>query len=659
MNPTFVTYLKIPGYIILYFLLLIALGIFVNRVRRLYGFLRLGGKENRFDDLRKRVIFFLTRVLGQWCTLRSISKKDLSGMGHFFMFWAFVLFFVNYAYLFIWGGWHKTGSLTELGNVFSSVFSSLLEFLALLAIGAVIWALCRRYLAKAERLERGFEPAIILILVFLLLATHFVGEAIRMSLFHEAHGGTLSSAFSVAFGGFSQSTRETSYYIVWWFHIFILFSFLVYIPYSKHLHIFASLFNVFFRSLGPKGALPPIDIETAENLGVGKIEQFTWKQLLDLYACAECGRCQASCPAYLSGKPLSPQQMIRNLKNHLIERGRRKESASSLIGGAISEEEIWDCLTCYACQEVCPVSNEHIHKINELRRNLVLMDNKIPETAERALRTLMMRGDPWTGAQYLRMDWTDDLDVKVLSKENNVDLLFWVGCTGALDERNMKVTISFAKLMKQAGVNFGILGAEESCCGDPARRMGQELLFQTHVQRNIEKFKRYNVKRIVTICPHGYNTLKNEYPQFGGDFEVIHHTEFIAELIREGKLKPVRTVDKKVTYHDPCYLGRYNDVYQAPRTILSSIPGLNFIELERSRRESFCCGGGGGHMWLEENVGTRINIMRIQDVIEAEVDILATACPFCLQMMEEGVKRKHVEKSIEVMDISELLQRTI
>jgi Fe-S oxidoreductase len=257
------------------------------------------------------------------------------------------------------------------------------------------------------------------------------------------------------------------------------------------------------------------------------------------------------------------------------------------------------------------------------------------------------------------MDWTDDLDVKVLSKENNVDLLFWVGCTGALGERNMKVTISFAKLMKQAGVNFGILGAEESCCGDPARRMGQELLFQTHVQRNIEKFRRYNVKRIVTICPHGYNTLKNEYPQFGGDFEVIHHTEFIAELIREGKLKPVRTVDKKVTYHDPCYLGRYNDVYQAPRTILSSIPGLNFIELERSRRESFCCGGGGGHMWLEENVGTRINIMRIQDVIEAEVDILATACPFCLQMMEEGVKRKHVEKSIEVMDISELLQRTI
>jgi Fe-S oxidoreductase len=286
------------------------------------------------------------------------------------------------------------------------------------------------------------------------------------------------------------------------------------------------------------------------------------------------------------------------------------------------------------------------------------MDNKIPETVERALRTLMMRGDPWTGAQYLRTDWTDGLDVKVLSKESNVDLLFWVGCTGALDERNMKVTISFAKLMKLAEINFGILGAEETCCGDPARRMGQELLFQTQVQRNIETFRRYNVKRIVTICPHGYNTIKNEYPQFGGDFEVIHHTQLIAELIREGKLKPIRTVDKKVTYHDPCYLGRYNDVYAAPRTILSSVPGLNFIELERSGRESFCCGGGGGHLWLEENIGKRINLMRTEDVIGAQVDIVATACPFCLQMLEDGIKKKHLQESIAAMDIAELLQNT-
>lgn len=608
----------------------------------------------------KRAILFLTNVLGQWCTLKSVSKKDLSGIGHFLMFWTFILFFLNYTYLFIWGAWHQNNSLMELGTTLSSIFSSALDFLALLAIGAVLWALYRRYVLRAERLERGFEPAIILILAFFLLITHFAGEALRISISRDAHGGVLSTGLSGAFGSLGKGAKQTFYYASWWLHILILFSFLVYIPYSKHLHIFASLFNIFFRSLNPKGALTPIDVETVENLGVSKIEEFNWKQLLDLYACAECGRCQINCPAYLSGKALSPQQMIKNLKTHLIKKGNtHREPAPSLIGGTISEEEIWDCLTCYACEEVCPVSNEHIHKINEMRRNLVLMENKIPETVERALRTLMMRGDPWTGGQYLRTDWNEGLEVKILSKESNVDVLYWVGCTGALDERNMKVTISFAELMKQAGINFGILSAEESCCGDPARRMGHELVFQTQAHRNIEIFNRYNMKKTVTICPHCYNTLKNEYPQFGGAFEVIHHTELIAALIKEGKLKPAKNLEKKVTYHDPCYLGRYNDVCAAPRTILSSIPGLNFIELKRSHRESFCCGGGGGHMWLEENVGKRINIMRTEEIVEAKVDVVATACPFCLQMLEEGIKKKHLQDALKAMDLSELLQLTI
>jgi len=272
---------------------------------------------------------------------------------------------------------------------------------------------------------------------------------------------------------------------------------------------------------------------------------------------------------------------------------------------------------------------------------------------------LMMRGDPWTGTQYLRMDWADGLDVKVLSKNSDIDILFWVGCTGALDERNIKVTIAFAKLMKEAGVNFGILGTEESCCGDPARRLGQEILFQTQVQRNLETFKKYNIKKIVTICPHGYNTFKNEYPQFGGNFEVIHHTEMIAELIQAKKLKLVRGVDKKVTYHDPCYLGRYNGIYAAPRTILSLIPDLKFVELERSGSESFCCGGGGGHIWLEENTGKRINVMRADDVVASKANIVVTACPFCLQMLAEGIKKNHMQESIQSMDICELLQETI
>jgi len=660
MNPTLQTYLDIPNFLILYFLLAVALSIFFYRASKLYGLLRLGGKEDRFDHIGKRIPLFLSNVIGQWCTLRSVSRKDLAGIGHFLMFWTFALFLVNYTYLFIWGAWHQISSLLELGNRFSSAFSFILEMLALLTIGAVIWALGRRYIARAERLKRGFEAAIILILILLLLTTHFLGEALRISAFRDPYGGAVSSAMAIAFDGMSEGAKQASYYIVWWLHIFILLGFLIYIPHSRHLHIIASLFNIFFRSTRPKGALTPIDIETAQNLGVEKIEEFSWKQLLDLYACAECGRCQVSCPAFLSGKPLSPQKLIEHLKTHLIETGNnRNKSTNALIGEIISEEEIWNCLTCYACQEVCPVANEHIEKINELRRNLVMVKNKIPETAERALRTIMMRGDPWTGTQHLRNDWTEGLSIKKLSEESRIDILYWVGCTGALDERNMKVTISFAQLMKKAGINFGILGAEESCCGDPARRMGQELLFQTLVQRNIENLKRYSVKRIVTFCPHCYNTLKNEYPQFGGEFEVIHHTELITHMLKSGRFKPNLPVDKRVAFHDPCYLGRYNDIYLPPRMILSFIPKLKFMELKRSKRESFCCGGGGGHVWLEENIGTRINIMRMQDVIEAEVGILTTACPFCLQMMEEGIKRKHLEGSVEPMDISELIQKTL
>lgn len=650
MNPAIERYANIPGFIVLYALFFVAIGFFIYRTYQLYRFLRLGGEENRFDHFARRSILFLLWVFGEWCVLRSVSKRDRAGVSHFVMFWTFILFFIYYAYLFAWGAWHHT-NLINVG---------VLDYFAFFSLAGVLWALVRRYVVRPVRLETNFEPAIILVLIFFLMGTHIAGEALKVNLLRETSGSMIASAFARAFSGLSQSTLSASYYTVWWLHIFILFSFLVYIPYSKHLHIIAALFNVFFRSLRPKGALVPIDIETANRLGVEKIEEFSWKQLLDLYACAECGRCQANCPASLSAKPLSPQKLIKNLKTHLIGRGMSEgQSTLQLIGNKISEEEIWDCLTCYACQQVCPVCNEHTDKIMELRRNLVLVKNKVPETAERALRMLMMRGDPWVGTQYLRTDWTNDLGINKLSEKSNVDILYWVGCTGALDERNIKVTKTIAQLMKQADVKFGILGAEEGCCGDPARRMGQELLFQTQVQRNIDILKRYNVKKIVASCPHGYNTLKNEYPQFGGEFEVLHHTEFFDELIKRGKLKPIKSLDKKVTYHDPCYLGRYNDIYEAPRAILSSIPLLKFKELNRSGQESFCCGGGGGHMWLEENIGKRINVMRTEDVMEVEVDIVVTACPFCLQMFEDGIKKKHQQGSIEVMDISELLQKAI
>jgi len=542
--------------------------------------------------------------------------------------------------------------------MFSSVYSSLLDLFGLLTIGAIGWALWRRYVSKAERLDRGFEPAIILLMVLMLMGTHFAGETLRKSIVPHGHAGFISSIFANTFAGFNESSRKNLWFILWWVHLLVLLSFLVYIPYSKHLHIFASLFNVFFKSLRPKGALTPIDIETTQTLGVEKIEEFTWKHLLDLYSCTECGRCSANCPATLSGKALSPQKVIKDLRHHLLElKESDRQQVSPLMGKRISEQEIWDCLTCYACQEVCPVSIEHLHKIYELRRYLVLVKNKIPESAERALRTLMMRGDPWTGTPFLRTDWMEGLPMKVFSKGDHAEILYWVGCAGALDERNRKVSLKLANLMREARVDFGILGAEESCCGDPGRRLGQELVFQNHALKNIEILKRYQIKRIVTYCPRCYNTLKNEYPQFGGEFEVIHYTELIADLLRRRILRPQAKIDKRVTYHDPCYLGRYNGGYQAPRAIASAMPGLRYVELERNRDRSFCCGGGGGHLWLEERIGKRINVMRTEEVMRTGAEILVTACPYCLQMFEEGIKKARIEKSVKAMDICELFQQ--
>jgi Fe-S oxidoreductase len=633
--PVRETYGIVPGYAILYAIFAIALGLFIYRLYKLYRFLLLGKKESRLDKIGWRVISSLAIVGGQWCNLKSVSKRDRAGIAHFFMVLGFLLFFINYASLFIGAAWDE-----DLIS-HSGVFSFLLDLTAAVLIVVMIWAAIRRYIIKPERLERGFEPAIIFLVIFLLMATHLALTAIRL--------GELGQGF---------------YTGVWWAHMVILLAFLVYIPYSKHLHILVSPFNVFFRSLRPKGALTPIDVGTAETLGVEKIEEFTWKQLLDLYACAICGRCETNCPAFLSGKPLSPKKMIHDFKEHLLAkgpillRGKSGDSGDALIGEVMSEEAIWACTTCRACQEECPVSNEHIDKIIDLRRNLVLMQNKAPETAQRALRTLTMRGDPWTGALHLRGDWASELGIKRLSEQNkDIDVLYWVGCTGALQDRNIKVTTSMVKILRLAEVNFGILGTEETCCGEPARRMGQELLFQTLAQQNIERLKRYGVKKIVTACPHCFNTIKNEYPQFGGDFEVIHHTTFIADLVKSGRLKFTTEVNKTITYHDPCYLGRYNDIYEAPRQILGVIPGVRLVKMDRSRQKSFCCGGGGGRIWMEETIGRKINEVRTEDVITSKAELVATACPFCLQMFEEGITRKKMEKAIEVMDLAELVEK--
>jgi Fe-S oxidoreductase len=426
-------------------------------------------------------------------------------------------------------------------------------------------------------------------------------------------------------------------------------------------HIIVSTLNVFFRPPEPRGALIPINLEATENFGATKVQDLTWKQLMDVDACTRCGRCQDACPAYASEKPLNPKKMLQDIKGQLVEeapyllKGMVANPGRDLISEVVGEEEIWNCTTCRACSEACPIYIEHVDKIVDMRRNLVLERATIPETGEGALRSIEARGHPWRGTTATRTDWAEGLDIKVISDDSDVEILYWVGCTSALEDRSIKVAQAMGKLLELAGVDFGILGAEESCCGDPARRMGNEYLFQMQAQSNIELMKNYGVKKIVTNCPHCYNTIKNEYPQFGGEFEVIHHTEFVAELLQEDRLRIIKSDRGVVTYHDACYLGRYNDIFAPPRQILRSMPDITLVEMERNQERGFCCGAGGGHMWLEESTGRRINEMRTEQAIDAKARIVATACPYCLQMFEDGIKAKAAEESLKVMDVVELV----
>jgi Fe-S oxidoreductase/nitrate reductase gamma subunit len=557
------------------------------------------------------------------------------------------------------------------GGVYLGISLTLDIFGILVLIGVVIAAF-RRYIQKPDRLDNTREDAIALILIFIVVLSGLLLEGFRIAATGEIAEHPEWSVWSpvgyiIAKGveGFSQGTNINIYKAFWWFHILLAVGAVIYVSlyFSKLSHILISPLNVFFRSLRPKGALVPVDLETAETFGVNRIEDFTWKQLLDLDACTRCGRCQDNCPAYLSGTPLSPKKVIQDLKTGLVSKGflidRRKSEGnpenSSVIGKLVTEEELWACTTCRACQEACPVFIEHIDKIIDMRRNLVLEQAKVPETTESLLRCIETRGHSCRGTTFTRTDWTEGLEIKVLSENNNIDTLYWVGCVAALEDRNVKVAIAFANLLKTAGVNFGILGVEETCCGEPARRIGNEYLFQIQAQRNIEILKNYNVKRIVATCPHCFNTLKNEYPQFDGEFEVIHHTEFIAQLLKEGKLRLTKELHQNITYQDPCYLGRHNDIYEAPRKILKSIPELKLVEMARCRANGFCCGGGGGHFWIEEPAGTRINEMRTAQIIETKADIVATACPYCLQMFEDGIKAKEKEDTLKAMDLAELV----
>ncbi len=683
-------YLGIPGYVLFWSLAAVALGFFIQRVYLLIALLKLGRPEPPFNRLAYRIRTMLGAALTQSTNLKTFSFRDPASLGHALMFWGLILFGLAY-FIFLGLGTGLGLFSVYRGSLFEVVCWSVLDIVALMVILSILWVIIKRYIIKPERLERkqsGEEKvtqALLLMVIISLMLLHY-----GITGFGYAANGISPgwAPISAALAGFlvnanvSPNTLDVVFKSLWWLNYILILGAVIYAPRSKHLHPLTSFFNMALKNLGPKGSLKPVDLSLPHHAGAAKIQDFSRKQLLDLYACTWCGKCHIVCPAQLSGKTLSPRELILGLKENLFKAGpallKAKKTGmpeippasvkpqpdqshsnigTDLIGSVISEEAVWSCTTCLACQEVCPVNIEHIDKIVDLRRYQQMV--KTTETARDSLKNLRVRGNPWRGTTYARTDWAEGMDIQIVGVDNNIDVLFWVGCTEALEDRSLKVAQSMARVMKQAGINFGILGEEEMCCGDPARRLGADHIFQMLAANNIQLLQSYNIKKIVTACPHCFNTIKNEYPRLGGQFEVIHHSQFIADLIKQEKLNISRTNEAVITYQDPCYLGRYNAVYEAPRQILKSISGLTLREMDRSRENGFCCGGGGGRMWLEEKSGERISEMRLAQAVKTDARMMVTACPFCLQMFEDAAKAKEVGESLEIKDIAEIVDELL
>ena len=641
--------------------------LFYFRVIRL---IRQGKSAARFDQPLQRLKGALIIVLGQRRVLQRVPARDWAGLGHAVIFWGFLSFALSYLiFIFVGSVW---GSFPEklLTTSGVRVYSRYLDILAAVLLVMLGWAVIRRWAVRPNRLSFDLTRNIDSVIVVALIAGLMLSTLLIHS-FYVAQGGEgpetdvfIGNALGDWFNdlGLGMGAANTLQGTFWWIHLGIILGFAVYIPFSKHMHMVAAPLNAYFRSLEPRGAMAPIDLENTERFGAGRVQDFTWKQLLDGYACAVCGRCTDVCPANLTGKILSPMHIVENLKDHMVAIGhqgpRDPEHVEPvpLFGEAIPEQAVWDCVSCGACMEECPVVVEHVPTIMDLRRNLVLEESRAPEGAMNALLSLEQRGHPWRGTTYSRTDWAEGLDVPTLAEKPDAEILFWVGCTGALEQRSQSVARSMAKVLKRAGVDFAILGDEETCTGDPARRMGNEYLYQILAQQNIETLTRYQVKKVVTICPHCFNTMRNEYPQFGGNFEVLHYSQFVEELIDLGRLKPVKTVNINMAYHDSCFLGRHNGVYDQPRNIAKAIPGLNLVEMTpRNRERGFCCGAGGGHMWVEESQGDRINHVRTDHFLETGADTVGVSCPFCLQMLDEGIQAKGMDGDKQAKDVLEIL----
>jgi len=683
-------------------LLVATLALFAWTLRRFVRLLRAGRPEGRLDRSGERVLSVLAYFFGQ----KKVVEKTVlpaqrwprlvSAIGskyHFVIFWGFIIITVGSGETLVQGLFPSFSLVGLLGERVGEALYTAMDVCSLLVLAVIGFAFFRRLVLRPRLIPMSRDAAAILSAIALLMISHFGIHGLRGAAAGVPEDGYPVSAWvTTMFDGLPTGAALALSSASWWLHVVILLAFLNYLLYSKHSHIIAALPNIYFRELGQRGVLPKLNMEADDIAATGVVQEwkdFTWKSLLDGYACTECARCSNFCPAFNTGKPLSPMQVIHDVRDDmrtrmpdrgpldvLIDRFQHGSPAGDeatdrvmpLIGGRTTEDVLWACTTCGACQEVCPVFIEHPTKILQMRQNLVLVQEKVPSDLARTFTNLERNGNPWGIGADKRMDWAEGKNVPTLDERPDAEYLLWVGCAGAYDDRIKKQTLALVEILREGGVDFAVLGLEEGCSGDPARRAGNEMLYQMQAQQNVETMNAKKVKKVVTACPHCLHTIKNEYPQLGGNFEVRHHTQLIRELVASGKIVMDQAKDGggngaggQVVLHDPCYLGRWNGEYDAPRAVLDALPAgpAHRQELPRNREHGFCCGAGGGRMWMEEKIGTRVNHNRVDEILASGAATVATACPFCTIMLNDGVQDRNAGDKVAVLNVSELVAKSM
>lgn len=657
-------------------LMLAAFGFFAMTIRRYVRVVLMGSADPRprLDQLGKRLMMVLIYFVGQKKVAEKQIKPSAQSWHHLLIFWGFLLITVGTVEILVNGVWPWFRFDRILGDTIASGLWWVIDLFNLLVLTMVGYAFFRRLVLKPQLIPMNLDAGLILGGIAGLMISHFAVHG-----FAHEHIGPISTALSDAL-----PLSETGNQVAYWTHAVILLAFLNYLPYSKHIHLLGALPNIATMNLSARKLdMPKLNLEDETQWGVGKFEQFSWKSLIDTYACTECARCTNYCPAYNTDKPLSPMQLIHDVRYEMLDKGtleiarraadkrgdkdgaaaiaKQIEDLPPLVGGRVKEETLWACTTCGACQEACPVFIEHPLKIIQMRQNLVLAQEKTPSDLARAFRNIERNSNPWGIGADQRMDWAEGLNVPTIEDKPNPEYLLWIGCAGAFDQRIRKQSQAMVKILNAANVDYAVLGHNESCTGDPARRGGNEMLFQMQAEANIETLNTAKVKKVIASCPHCLHTLKNDYPQFGGNFEVIHHTQLVTHLLETGKIKPEKQVaGNGVVYHDSCYLGRWNGEYEAPRKILKKLPIAGQIhEVERSRNKGFCCGAGGGRMFMEEQTGTRVNRNRTTELLGTGATTIAVACPFCNVMVTDGVKDMDKADAVRVLDVAELVAESL